>query len=611
MRSIRLKSLAMMIIGHGRRQIAIFTAAAAIGALTGLLDAFLIHFAALRSDQVAYVPPRVWIVCPILWIAWCVIGSLPLLVLSRRVTLPWLILLGPGAMALARLVIGARLFNLKSGHIVPIAAWLAIACIAVYFAYRATERWVGFVLRPQVLTIIWVPVFTACCAIPFWASTHRKPATSSKASQPNIVLIFIDTLRQDYSGLDGHPEQAPNLARFAERGTVYANAYSPFSWTLPSHLSVVTGYNGDELGIDFEHQHYGGQRQTLGERLRAAGYYTAGIASNPWLNPASGFSRGVDDFRYSINDLDVCRSGLGFYMKLIPNVRAPICRWTGERLTPAAIDVVRTAPRPYFLTINYMETHLPLWVPRRCRPAGYKPFEPVVEYPLIDRSHRTGIPLPHSRQQHLKEDYAISMRCLDEEMASLFDAIQSQPDGENTVVAVVGDHGEQFGEHGLSLHANSVYRQVLHVPLLLKGPGIDSGRYIEPVSTTWLYSSLLQLAHLSPPRTSTALPRIGSPPPGPSISVHRSPKTSTDIPPRLALDRWSAFFGRYHYVLAANGDQELYDELSDPEETRNLWPAGTAQDVIAALRTRGFQYHERNRSLRIDRGGLFSIGYLQ
>ena len=44
-----------------------------------------------------------------------------------------------------------------------LSGWLAIACIALYFAYRATERWVGFVLRPQVLTIIWLPVFTACC----------------------------------------------------------------------------------------------------------------------------------------------------------------------------------------------------------------------------------------------------------------------------------------------------------------------------------------------------------------------------------------------------------------------------------------------------------------
>lgn len=588
------------------------TTAVAIGLICGLADAALLQFNWMTTDKVEFLPGRVWIVCPVAWAMVCVAAAVMALVVRQpRLVLPLVFAAGPGALAFARVVAAVRFVSPSwRAYVLPLTVWLLLLLIGAWALWRTAWR-PAFVRRPAVLLSVWLLFAGACSAIPL-SRPAIPSAPQEMSTKPNVVLIFLDTLRQDYSGLDGSPNQAPNLARFASGGRVFTNAWAPFPWTLPSHLSVMTGYSAEELLIDFEHQRYAATRRTLAEAFRSHDYFTAGFSSNPWLNPGSGFTRGFDHYEYSEADLDLCRSGIGFFIKLIPNARAPICRWTGAELTDAAIEVVRSARKPYFLSLNYMEPHLPLYVPSVCRPPGYKPFDPMVAYPLIDRAHRTGVPIPPEQEEHFKRNYEIAIRCLDRDLQRLFTAIDQSGDGERTIIAVVSDHGEQFGEHGLSLHANSVYRQVLRVPLVLRGPGVPRGVEDRPVSATWLYRTLLDLARIPAPRRAIALPLDDSTLVAePVLSLHRAPKRERNVPARIAVDRWSAVAGRHHLIIGANGEIELYDTVADPEETRNLASDPQFRGFIENYLDRG-RRHLALRAISIEETDrLFSLGYLQ
>lgn len=581
------------------------TVSALVGILCGLLDAFSLQIPLFTTDRVHFTPVRIWLLAPLAWILYLVILTLGAHVLRLgRWTFPLLVLAGPGALIATRLLIATRFMFFGKRVLIPLAVWAIVMLPLAFLARRLEGR-----LRPGRFGVWSAAILTGLIVVLLGALTmlgSRVVAASptAAAGSPNVVLIFLDTFRGDALG------HAPKLARFASSGRRYDHAFAPYSWTLPSHLAVMTGFGPDKLEIDFDRQTYYGDRSTLAEAFRRRGYETAAILANPYLNPTTGMSRGFDTFEYSKADLDLCRTSFGFVIKALPNARVPACRMDAEEITDRAMARFGRASRPLFLTINYFDAHLPYYVPPKYRHDDYRAFQPLVEYPLVDRALRRNVPVAPEVNEHLRENYLLSVRYLDDELGRLLAWLRSTPEGRDAIIAIVGDHGEQFGEHGLTMHANSVYRQVLHVPLIISGRGFAPTVIETPVTITDLYATLLTAAGIAPRRPMPLLPGPGEHG-RPVIGSYRAPRGVTGLPPRLAIDAWTVVDGHHQFIRYADGAEELYDFVADPEELRNLRDDPAAQATRAALRGIAAKLKvPESRGLE-RRKQLFSIGYMQ
>ena len=593
-----------------RKYQSVFALAIFLGTSAGLLDALAVQSKFFTTDRIAYVPLRVWLVAPAVWVVFSLVtAGLLLLVRLRPIAEPLLVIGVLGTLVIVRMIILFRVIRPESG--IRISTPLALLVIAAigFAAFRWRDKLRRFPIHVAA-ALVTALVAAAVIAAASTAAPRRSTQIRSPNRGPNIVLIILDTLRYDSSGLaPGASAQAPNLARFSSQAIVFDNAYSQFSWTLPSHFSMVTGYGPATLDMDFDHQHYEHERPTLAETLQSSGYRTGAILSNPYLNPGTGFSRGFDSFQYSTSDLDLCRTSIGFLIKLVPTARVPLCRMTAEKVTDRALQFLAKGSdeQPFFLMLNYMDAHLPYYVPRSFRPTGYVPFEPFTGYPAIDRAMKLDQPLPPAILGQLRDNYAIVVRYLDSALEPLLRRLDAQP---NTIVLIVSDHGEQFGEHNLSLHGNSVYRQVLHVPLILRVPHGPNGRVSTPVAIQAIYGTLLGLSG-NPSRRAGRLPMTNAAFAEPVLSLYRAPRGFRAVPPRLAEDAWSVILGDDHYIRYERGREEMYRWSVDPDEEHNLGPAAAAvasrgRSIIGEVnrsRQPGVSEEERHR--------FFSLGYMQ
>jgi arylsulfatase A-like enzyme len=344
----------------------------------------------------------------------------------------------------------------------------------------------------------------------------------------------------------------PTLARLRAGSTAFTRAYSTSPWTLPSHLSAVTGLPAHQVGVSFDSQTYRRPDPTLAERFQRRGYRTAAVISNSFLNAGSGFARGFDTFHQAQAALDLCRTAPGVLVGARwPWFGAAVCNWTASEVTRRALALMDDEDGPFFLTLNYMDAHEPYYVERACgEPNGY----------------------------------AAALRCLDRSLAPIVDWQSAR---RPTVLAVVGDHGEQFGEHGLRMHGNSLYVQLLHVPLLVRPAERAERTESRPVSIAAL-PSLLD----SP----------GAPPPeGPVVAL---------LHPAAAMNKpsqWSALDTRWHLIVRDTGPDALYDLSSDPAEERDLGATHAGDPAVARLRA---AIAEMRREPKPELRRFRSLGYV-
>jgi hypothetical protein len=157
-------------------------------------------------------------------------------------------------------------------------------------------------------------------------------------------------------------------------------------------------------------------------------------------------------------------------------------------------------------------------------------------------------------------------------------------------VAVVGDHGELFGEHGLERHGNALFVQLLHVPFMIRrGDGGPAGTDTRPISIAAL-PSLVDPAFAAPPRED------------PVVAVLHPPDV-TGLP-----THWSAIDGQWHLIVRERGSESLYYLPADPAEARDLTPTNPADPAIGRLRA---AIADMRREPKPDLRRFRSLGYLQ
>ncbi|MEO6445543.1 MAG: sulfatase [Gemmatimonadaceae bacterium] len=310
------------------------------------------------------------------------------------------------------------------------------------------------------------------------------------AGAPNVLLIILDTVRADFMSLYGaEGETTPHLERWAQRGSVFDESYSTSSWTMPSHASLFTGQNPSLHRASFATP-LAERYVTLAEILQSRGWATSGVTANFMATTIeSGLAQGFihyDDFKYSAEEIVKSTTithadNVSRALDVLANggrLRTAISRFLSTDFEPrlterthdlksgeevrqqfqAWLDEVPEG-RPFFAFLNFFDAHAPYRSPEPYH-SMYKRSTPTI-------GHYTG-----------------GIRYLDDQVNMLLEDLERRGVLDNTLVIITSDHGEQFGEHGQDAHANSLYRQVIHVPLLvIYPPAVPMGRrFSRPVT---------------------------------------------------------------------------------------------------------------------------------
>lgn len=325
----------------------------------------------------------------------------------------------------------------------------------------------------------------------------------SEPRRPNVVLISIDTLRADHLSAYGYRrETSPALDRLARGGVLFERAISPTSWTLPAHLSMLTGLEISAHGIadDRQWSFVGADGAPvpprlhgifLSEFLRDAGYRTAGFHTWKYLEEQFGFGPGFEVYE---------RLGHTFYSHPVVSKRFDALRAANDtegllrlrdehpelfdprrKSTPEVLErarswiagVRRESPeRPFFCFLHLFDVHDPYVPP----PPFDTRFDP--DYAgSIDGRNVTSPDSPVRGDmdprdlEHLIALYDGEIAYVDSQLGSFLGWLAAQGLAEDTLVIVTSDHGEEFFEHGHKTHRRQLHRESVHVPWILSWPG--------------------------------------------------------------------------------------------------------------------------------------------
>lgn len=344
-------------------------------------------------------------------------------------------------------------------------------------------------------------------------SDHPPPA--DPATHPNVLMIVIDTLRADRLSCYGYPRPtSPEIDALAERGVLFERAYAQAPWTRASVASLLTSLYPASHRTNSIWERMAESLVTLPEVLREAGYRTACFSANENVSPVFGFDQGFEDFwifrpsqllRYTawgrIEDWVREKRGWGRQAMAFDGSDSES---VNEKIFSWADRVERD--RPYFLYVQYIDPHSPYHAP-----------EDLIneEPPDADDMYRRG-KIPHTcapypfevwpeQEEGIVEGiealYDAEIRFVDRSIGRLLRRFEDQGWLENSYVVVTADHGEEFYDHGQLGHGQSVFDELVRVPLIVVGPGLAPARRVEPVELIDLFPTVIDWAGLKSPQS--------------------------------------------------------------------------------------------------------------
>jgi arylsulfatase A-like enzyme len=392
---------------------------------------------------------------------------------------------------------------------------------------------------------------------PFWGHPALYNGRENPA-KPNLILISIDSVRADHVGAYGYGrDTTPNVDRLARDGVVYEQAVSTSSWTLPSHMSMLTGLAPSVHGVVSRNHKLGTDTLYLPELLARAGYETRAVVTWWFVSRLFGFDRGFHTFR------------------LREQAEA-------KEVVDLALAAIGSATsQSQFLFVHFLDAHWPYSPPPELRERfGERPGDISSLNDLVGAGHP---PTGPEQIDELLQLYDGDIAYIDRELGRFFDGLKRLGLYDSSLIVVTSDHGEAFYEHGRWQHGDSLYEEVLRVPLIVKWPGaVVTGRVVTPVSSTSLFRTFLDAAGLSVEAPGTVpglLEYVGAnaaakeAPIASELSWAPLGRRGTWPPPGITMMR-SFRTGNWKYIatLGDDGrlaDEELYDLDADPGERRD------------------------------------------
>jgi arylsulfatase A-like enzyme len=409
------------------------------------------------------------------------------------------------------------------------------------------------------------------------------------AGAPNVILLILDTVRADALGVYGSDANAtPNLDRLAARGTVFQQALSTASWTLPSHGTMFTGRYAGELSTSFLHP-LDAEFPTLGEIFAKRNYVTVGITANHhYTSWESGLSRGFVEWRdYRRSFLQLLKSSSIGQMEMMFSVfeaRTPRDVWDA---IVANNLYVNPKPESDSKTANLVTDEFLSWHGER----GDRPFFAFLNF--YDVHNARDLPLDavaaERGERPIWARYEEVLESVDREVGRLLDSLERRGALENTYVILTADHGELLGERNLQGHGQSLYYPLLHVPLIVTGPGVPAGTRVERmVSLRDIPATIADLAALGPTLPGHSLARLWrgdetAPVSPPLAEQERGINLDRSLP--VMKGRMQTIFDdNWQYIVVGDKSEELYAYRRDPEAQFDLAETDSGRAVLPAMR---------------------------
>jgi choline-sulfatase len=363
--------------------------------------------------------------------------------------------------------------------------------------------------------------------------------------RPNVVLIVVDTLRPDWTTPYGDPRNpTPELERWARRGAVFERVLAQSSWTKVSMASLLTSLWPHTHGVRATTDALGDAALSVAEVFRDAGYRTAAVQSNGWLEQSFGFQQGFDRYTFAGG------GGLADRPSVWPHA---------DNVYLEAEHIIDAHPpeAPLFLYIHFMDVH---------------------EYAA-----------PPDLQRFGRDDrgaYLAAIAWVDEVLGRLRRRLDRAGLLGRTLLVLASDHGEAFGENGVHGHARNVLDAELRVPLVVRFPfPVRPLRVAAQVRNLDIAPTLLDLAGIPIPGSfegRSLLPLLT----GEEPAVDRTSFAAlTALLFTDATLQESVCDGRWTFARAPGGGRErLFDQSVDPADNVDLAQIETAR--AAALRAR-------------------------
>lgn len=456
------------------------------------------------------------------------------------------------------------------------------------------------------------PLWLALLAI---AGCDRAPDSSGSpailphgARLPDIVFLLIDTLRADRLGVYGHKgELTPSYDALAREGVVFERCFSVAPWTLPSTASLFTGYYpGVHKATDYREVESARKDrravsvlsddfQTLAEILHAAGYQTAAFVANPFLQAEYGFSQGFEVYQAGVRENGYKGSDLN----------RDVFAWLDQR----------DATRPLFLYVHYMDPHGPYDAPPELIDPLIRRVDANPNKRALDARQRQALhPQSYLRktppggidaynrlqgyQDYWIAGYEACVQESDLHVGDLFGELRRRGLWDRSYVILTSDHGEAFAEHGYWEHGPGQHQHQLHVPLILRWPGVlPAGRRVaDNVRTIDILPTIMEQLRLT----------ADNPTQGESLVKHiAGDRTRKTIVPFAEASKWLHL--RQEAIVSGNSKllrttagamnretgeitfgpptHQLFDIAADPGETSDLLNkrTDTARQLIALM----------------------------
>jgi arylsulfatase A-like enzyme len=280
-----------------------------------------------------------------------------------------------------------------------------------------------------------------------------------------VVLVMVDTLRADHLSCYGGPVDTPNLCSLAEDGGTRFRGYSHSSWTKPATATLLTSLLPSSHGVMSKPSSLSPDVEMIPEVLRGNGYATGGIVSNINLASSFGFEQGYDEYHYlgpdylfgareSSSKLILYQLLRRIFFKLVPGLRVGDFYQSGETVNQVAFDFLeRHADSRFFLFLHYMDPH-----------------DPYFAHPYDGTGiARAGNQNPDpSLAEEMQRLYKGEIAYLDARFGEFLAKLRELGLEDDTLIALVSDHGEEFYEHGGWWHGTTLYEEQIAVPFLVK-----------------------------------------------------------------------------------------------------------------------------------------------
>jgi arylsulfatase A-like enzyme len=440
-----------------------------------------------------------------------------------------------------------------------------------------------------------------------------------------VVLVSLDTVRADHLGTYGYSRPTtPWLDALAEEGGVFEDVTSTSPWTLPAHASLLTGLYPDRHGASSSDRALREHVPTLAKILSSRGIRTMAIVNSVYVARLFDLDRGFEHFRY------------------VPEIESRIGPSTF--VTDLAIEALRdTDDERLFLFVHYYDPHSDYLALPRFHRRFVRPYEGEAEgtsaqlflYTLDpdvyeacaadpegpDCTDRVAMALEleadrveydEADRRHLIDLYDANLSQTDAEFQRLIEFMRFEGLLDEALVIVTSDHGEEFLEHGGVLHSRTQYQELLHVPLIVRGPGVPAGaRIATPVSLVDVAPTVLAAMGLTVPdlmdgadlsglwqRAGDGSDTAQTPPePFAGRALYAGADYDESGDNRLHAVRR----GRYKLIYDATTDEyALYDLVEDPGERTDA--SARAPEVAEDLRR-----HLEARMSSIAQGPIVTI----